>query len=70
MLGCHLTPKEIDFQASEELAELVDITLEWVTQLHYGSRSPSSIYSPGSHGCLLLKTCKGDCQPFAQKKHT
>jgi hypothetical protein len=23
-----------DFQASEELAELVDITLEWETQLH------------------------------------
>jgi hypothetical protein len=41
-----------------------------LTCSNHGSRSPSSIYSPGSHGCLLLKTCKGDCQLFAQKKHT
>jgi hypothetical protein len=34
MLACHLTPKKIDFQTSEELAELVDITLEWEMQLH------------------------------------
>jgi hypothetical protein len=34
MLACHLTPKKIDFQASVELAELVDSTLEWETQLH------------------------------------
>ncbi|CAK9190907.1 unnamed protein product [Sphagnum troendelagicum] len=41
-----------------------------ITCSNHGSSSPSSIYSPGSHGCLLLKTCEGDCQPFAQKKHT
>lgn len=41
-----------------------------LTCSNHGSSSPSSIYSPGSHGCLLLKTCEGDCQPFAQKKHT
>jgi hypothetical protein len=34
MLACHLTAKKTDFQASEELAELVDSTLEWETQLH------------------------------------